>query len=615
MQSDGTTAIQGAAGDVVRLTVDDTGADLVVSTEVERAEVGFTVTVSLTNLSDAAIAVRGPSPVALLIPWRPSAIGAFTSSWGLEYEPVVLSVEEPQTIEVSTGRSAQGHSPWLLVEGESAAYVVAPHWSGNWAITTEPVTDAIRVVVGLAPDDLTVELQAQGTMELPSVSVGFGPSATLAARGLAARALSRRPAGPPLLTEWNHWWPYEDQEINEDVFLANAEIAAGLGLEVAVLDAGWFGGSAVDSDWTAERGDWHKVNTTRFPSGLAWLADETRRRGIDFGIWIEAEAVGRGADLQRLHPEFMAVAHRDGGPEPLGYVCLGSPEAAAYIAGTVRQLILTTGARWIKWDFNLDPGLGCDRSDHGHRSGEGLIRHYEGLYQVLDELRSAFPDTVFEACSSGGLRIDLGLAEHVDCLFLSDPDWTEHHLACLWGACQMLPPRQILHWVQSEWRGEHRFQHADYSGSLMTAAQFDLKVQSAMLHRFGISVRLTEMRADLRERLAHHVQTYKTRIRGLLDEGLLWPLNAQPLREEKGNRRPAFQLTSGDDHLVAAFRLAPAGDWEPVRPVGLDPDAAYAVSVLDLDGQEIESRGRVLMSDGIPLPVGGASTLVLLRRI
>jgi alpha-galactosidase len=468
--------------------------------------------------------------------------------------------------------------------------------------------------VGLAPDELTIELEPHAKVVLPAVSVGFGATAGQAARGLAARALLGRPSGPQLLTEWNHWWPYEDQEINEDVFLANAELAAGLGLEVAVLDAGWFGGSAVDSDWTAERGDWHKVNTARFPSGLAWLAEQTRQRGIEFGIWIEAEAVGRGADLQTLHPEFLAVADRGAGPEQLGYVCLGSPVAAAFITDTVRQLIATTRARWIKWDFNLDPGLGCDRSDHGHRSGEGLFRHYQGLYAALDTLRSEFPDTVFEACSSGGLRIDLGLAEHVDCLFLSDPDWTEHHLAVLWGACQLLPPRQILHWVQSEWRGEHRFQHADYSGSLMTSAQFDLKVQSAMLHRFGISIRLPELRADLRDRLTHHIDVYKARIRPLLEEGLLWPLNEQPLREEKGNRRPAFQLSSGDDHLVAAFRLPPAWDWEPVRPEGLDPAATYAVSVLDVEGRELEAGGAALMADGIPLPEGASSTLVLLSR-
>ena len=272
------------------------------------------------------------------------------------------------------------------------------------------------------------------------------------------------PSAAGLLTEWNHWWPYEDAEIDEETFLAEASVAADLGLEVAVLDAGWFGRPEASSDWVAERGDWHRVNTARFPHGLAWLAEETRRRGIDFGIWIEAEAIGPGATVAAEHPEIVART-ADGS---LGYVCLGSPAGRTHVHDHVARLIAETGARWIKWDFNLDPGSGCRRGDHGHDADDGLLRHYLGLYAVLDRLRAAHPDTIFEACSSGGLRIDAGLAAHVDGFFLSDPDWTEHHLTCLWGAARLLPPRQLLHWPQSEWRGEHRFQKVDYSGTLIT---------------------------------------------------------------------------------------------------------------------------------------------------
>ena len=282
------------------------------------------------------------------------------------------------------------------------------------------------------------------------------------------------------------------------------------------------------------------------------------------------------------------------------------------------QLIADTGARWIKWDFNLDPGSGCDRDDHGHGPGDGLMAHYDGLYRIFDELRATYPSTVFEACSSGGLRIDAGLAEHVDCLFLSDPDWTEHHLGCLWGASQMLPPRQILHWMQSEWRTDHRFQKVDYSGTLITLPQFDVKVQAAMLHRFGVSVRLPEMRTDLRDRLARHLVAYKQFVRPLLERGVLVPLNGQPLREERGNRSPNFQLSSGRDHLVAAFRLPPLQPWAPVHPIDLDPEVRYQVRSLDLDGAgdgaERSIDGATLMAEGVLLPGRESmSTLVLLR--
>jgi alpha-galactosidase len=475
--------------------------------------------------------------------------------------------------------------------------VLTVHWSGNWRLDTVPGDGTTTVDIALHPAGQRVVLEDE-TFTLPEVSVGWGGTRTEAAAALARHLTEQAPPGPPLLTEWNHWWPYEDAEINEDVFLDNAAVAAGLGLDVAVLDAGWFGRAEADSDWVAERGDWHLVNTARFPHGLAWLADETRARGIEFGIWIEAEAVGGRATIADQRPELLA---RGTGQDSLGYVCLGSPSGEEHLYRTVASLVTSTRARWVKWDFNLDPGSGCARSDHGHRPDEGLLRHYLGLYRLLDRLRADYPDTILEACSSGGLRIDAGLAAHVDAFFLSDPDWTEHHLSCLWGAAQLLPPRQLLHWPQSEWRGEHRFQKADYSGTLMTTSQFDTKIRAALLHRFGISVRLTEMRPELLERLRQHVDTYRDVVRPLVESGVLVPLTDQPLREEQGHRQPAFQLAAGDDHLVAGFRLPPTGAWEVVRPVGLDATAQYAVRCVEPAGSSpVEERtGRQLVEDGL----------------
>ncbi|MEU8221417.1 alpha-galactosidase [Kribbella sp. NPDC048915] len=543
---------------------------------------------------------------------RATALHGFTSGWGLEFEPVSWPADEPVELEVTTGRSTQGAVPLLAIETGAGVFVVTLHWSGNWRLASTPVDDGVRIDVELHPAGQRILLDPGESCTLPEVSIAWGETRAQAAAALAGHLAGQAPAGPPLLTEWNHWWPYEDAEINEEVFLANATVAADLGLEVALLDAGWFGRPEADSEWYAERGDWHRVNSARFPHGLAWLADETRARGIEFGIWIEAEAIGVGASIATERPELLAT---DPAGTELGYVCLGSPAGREHLYTTVSGLIETTHARWIKWDFNLDPGSGCARDDHGHSAQDGLLRHYRGLYDVLDRLRAAYPDTVLEACSSGGLRIDAGLAAHVDALFLSDPDWTEHHLTCLWGAAQFLPPRQLLHWPQSEWRGEHRFQKVDYSGTLITPAQFDTKIRAALMHRFGVSVRLTELRPDLLRRLGEHVAGYRSVIRPLVDSGVLVPLTDQPLREEKGWRQPAYQLSADDRHLVAGFRLPPTGEWEPVRPVGLDPIATYAVDELDgADLRPLRRRtGKDLAESGLA-PAGGTSVLWLLRR-
>ncbi len=128
---------------------------------------------------------------------------------------------------------------------------------------------------------------------------------------------------------------------------------------------------------------------------------------------------------------------------------------------TLDRLVTSTDARWLKVDFNLDPGPGCSRTDHGHDAGDGLYEHYLGLYETLDVLRDRHPQLIVEDCSSGGLRIDLGLLSHLHCSFLSDPDWTEFHLQLLWGVSQQLPAGSIFHFSESQWRGHHPFQHLD----------------------------------------------------------------------------------------------------------------------------------------------------------
>ncbi|CAI9400861.1 glycoside hydrolase family 36 protein [Aestuariimicrobium sp. T2.26MG-19.2B] len=527
--------------------------------------------------------------VEVMLPATVRAVHGFTSSWGLEFRPV--GGERELTLAVESGRSSQGAVPWLGIETDEGWWTLTWHWSGNWAATAAPTADGCLVTITF-PDHVGAGAAS------PALTIAHGATRGSAGVCLTGALMGAAPRRAPLLTEWNHWWPYEDAEINEDVFLANAAVAAELGLEVAVLDAGWFGADG-DTEWYRVRGDWHLVNNARFPHGLAWLADRTRDLGIDFGVWIEAEALGEDAAVSIELPEIVA---RDEHGTSLGYVCLGSAAGLERVRNQVVQLATTTRARWIKWDFNLDPGRGCRRTDHGHGSEDGLVQHYLALYRLFDELHELFPDTVWEACASGGLRIDAGLAEHVDAFFLSDPDWTEHHLAVLWGASQLLPARQILHWMQSEWRGEHRFQKVDYSGTLLRATAFDTMVRAALLHRFGVSARLTEMRPDLKVRLAAHVAVWKEWVRPLLENGSLSAITPQPLMDEQGHRTPAFQLVDGATRLVVGFRLPPSWEWEPVVPQGLQKGRHRVTPLPRGSGEPVELTSDELTGTGLPLP-------------
>ena len=619
----GTAAAAGVTADWSARAIDGPGA--------------WELAMTVTNRSDGVRRVSRLDPLAadLSGAW---AASSFRSAWGDEFRPEAGTSAEGVHLQVRSGRSAHGFSPWLGLEREGVALVVSPAWSGNWHIDLEGDGDdggdegdgvgdeggadpaaaraaMPRLTAGVSPWRFFVDLGPGESVAAPPVVLAAGrtldeASETLT-RAVGRAWIPRSAASEALDVEWNHWWPYEDVEVTEDIIWRNAETAAQLGMGVATVDAGWFGDADAASDWQEQRGDWHHTNTARFPSGLRALGQGIRQRGVKAGIWIEAEAVGAGAQLRRGHPEVLArgaAGHeRDGSyrvttvsldpahPDFLGYVCMGSAEGRAHVAGAMAAVVRDTGAEWVKLDFNIDPDSGCARTDHGHGAGDGLLRHYEGLYAVLDAFRAAHPDVVLEACSSGGLRIDLGLARHVHCMFLSDPDYTEHALQVLWGASHLLPPAAILHWPWSQWRGDYEPSQLDFAA--LGREEFDTLVRAALLHRFGVSMRLVDLSDEQRESLRAHTALFRDVLAPLVRDGVLRRLTAQPRRQGEGERAPVFQLTSGDRSVLAAYRLPGGATPDALRPVGLDPARAYSVTDL-AGGTSRVLVGKDLLRDG-----------------
>lgn len=577
----------------------------------------------------------------------------FSSHWGDEFYPQSETIGAGGLhLEVRAGRSSKIVHPWLCLSSpEQGAVVLSPAWSGNWSIDVSRGADGgLVVTAGINPWKFSRVVTTSKPFVAPEVYVATGPDRLAAGAALAdsvGRWVTPKSAwsqAQPMA--WNHWWPYEDAEIDHDTFVANAALAAQFGLDLATCDAGWFGRPDATTFWERERGDWDQENTERFPRGLIGLADAVRATGIEFGVWIEAEALGVDATVNAELPDI--VARRDDDPPPvllepavaawqaardrvipaqevpdprdpgwLGYVCLGSPAGRDHIRGVLDRLIARTGCRWIKWDFNLDPGAGCSRTDHGHDAGDGLYEHYQGLYAILDEFRGKYPGILWEACSSGGLRIDLGLAARFHAVFLADPDWTEFHLQLLWAAAQMLPAASIFHFSESQWRTTHGSQHLD--PATLDTATFDQAMHAVALHRHAVSYKLPELSADLGERLAAHVATYKRHIAPLIASGaVVRPLTSQPLRDGGGERFPAFQLDAGTTRpsVLAVVRLAGAPARTTIRPVGLAPGVDYAIRALAPGADpglpsELVS-GALLMADGFTIVANGAAQSWLL---
>ena len=555
------------------------------------------------NVAPRPVRIDRLDSFCLEIPAAEHDLLSFAGSWGMEFEPHRESLTGETVLETRSGRSSNGRHPWFaLIRDDGEILSGSVMWSGNWICRFEPTGDGYRLSGGLHDWSFFKDLAPGETIDSPHVVLVVGGAADL---NTISRQYARVGRGywyphnelsrslPP---EWNHWWSYEDRFVNEDVMRSNIATAAELGMEVCTLDAGWFGPSDPGTHWYDYRGDWDLVNAERFPNGIRPLADDAHARGMKFGIWCEIESLGVKARLAERSPDFVAL--RQG--ERLGYVCFGNPAVQEWALATLDRLVVEHGADWIKLDFNLDPGAGCDRTDHGHGAGDGLFEHYRGYYSVLERFRQRHPQVLLENCSSGGLRIDLGILRHLHTTFLSDPDWPEHSLQLFWGATLMLAPDACLRWSYCEWLTTHRAQLFNPRDPALQAHQFDYYTRIAMMSGFGVSQRLPDLPDWMAERLAHHVQTYRDLVRPFVRTGDLYRLTAQPRRWGEGDRWAAFQLatTNDDRHLLFVFRL-PGGERERVITLrGLAEDRVYPMRWIDEERFE-ERTGGELMGDGI----------------
>lgn len=563
---------------------------------------------------DQPIRVTRADSVTLDLPADRCNLMYYTSDWGDEFNPVHTSLAEAKTLETRFGRSSKGQHPWFALTGAGGAVLSGSvAWSGNWIFRFEPIEGSYRLSGGLNDWEFAADLAPQSTLETPIVVLVLGKDLNAVSQQYARVGrrwwYPRTTLSAKAPVEWNHWWSYEDDHINADIFHQNIAIAETMGVEICMLDAGWFGPSDAGTFWYDYRGDWDMVNSERFPNGVRPLSDDAHTRGMKFGMWCEIEALGVKARLADTHPEI--VARRDG--ERLGYICFGSPETQEFAYQTLARLIRENNLDWIKLDFNLDPGAGCNRTDHGHGAGDGLYQHYMGYYHTLERIRRDFPEVTLESCSSGGLRIDLGLLRRTDMTFLSDPDYPVHDLQLFWGATTMLAPDACLHWSFGEWINKNPppYQNFNPRDPKLKPHQFDYYTRISMLNVFGYSQKLPELPAWVESRLREHTRIYKQHVRRFVREADLYRLTDQPKRDGSGDHWCAFQYRLPDESLLFVFRL-PGGEAErTIRLHDLQPDRFYRVA--GFEGEDMGVfRGRDLMDTGLrfrDLPEEGSALL------
>lgn len=377
-------------------------------------------------------------------------VTTLTGDWSREYDEHTTTLTTG-TFSLGSRQGVTSHRavPVVTLSDPEApgrgCWAFALAWSGSWGLTVD-ATDSggwVRVSAGACDTENPVRLDPQQSFEAPALLGLWAPDRDAAARAwhryarldlLRDTTAARRPI------TYNSWYA-TGFDVRFDQQLDLARTAAGLGVEMFVLDDGWFRGR---SDDTAGLGDWY-VDNGSFPEGLTALVDEVHRLGMRFGLWIEPEGVNPNSDLFREHPDWI---HRSPDREPPTmrhqYVLdLGRPEVEQWCLQTLRRVLTETRADHLKWDMNRAIG-DAGRGSHGR---EWALQHTAAYHRILDALREEFPQVTLEACAGGGGRVSTEVLRGSDVVWASDETGPRDRLTIQHGYLSAFPAATMSSWV------------------------------------------------------------------------------------------------------------------------------------------------------------------------
>ncbi|MEN6451746.1 MAG: alpha-galactosidase [Thermoguttaceae bacterium] len=506
------------------------------------------------------------------------------------------------------GRITQGGTPYMCLREIDAGRGVAFHvvTRGNWSIeaAARPIMDVHPFAVvhlGMASDDLRLELPPGGVVECPELLIQPLPTGEPAD---AAPRLHRwwqnhRPAGHEEMPVVFNTWFDQFEVLELPRLREQLQAAKEVGCEVFVVDAGWYGPQA--GDWFAQAGDWREKLDGAFRGSMSAFADEVRAAGLGFGLWMEPERFGPNVPILKEHPEWFRP-----GQSPFFRIDLEHPAAYEYLRGEISRLVETYKLAWMKIDFNFE--LGFDAT------GAELAGYYEAWYRLLDEIRQRHSQTVFEGCSSGAMRLDLGNVSHVDGHFLTDTVNPVDVVRIGQGALLRLPPGHLTKWacVRSVGKTIPRYTKsvADSPVSIVTpccalwdpseTVEVDFVMAAAIPGVFGLGGDLAGLPAEARARIAQHVaffRQWRKVIRRSIAHLLTPPM---PKMDREGWAALQLADPQGGSALLFVYRLNDGSSAKRFALRELDANARYVLTRHTPSGQEPQTvRGGDLMADGI----------------
>ncbi len=564
--------------------------------------------VAFRNVSDADLVIERAYSLCLELPDTRYDLITLSGAWSREREMIrrPLTMGEMRVSSLKGATSLHNANMLFLARPETTeaageAIGAALVYSGNFTAAVHVDSHRYgRVFLGLNDVDFAWKLAPGETFHTPEAVTVYSDAGLdgmsqqfhrVCAEHLVRGKYAKAPR-PILLNNWEATY----FGFNEEKLLKIARTAADVGVELFVLDDGWFGKR--DDDHTS-LGDWF-VDTAKLPHGMKHLTDQVHAMGLKFGLWFEPEMVSPISELYKRHPDWAIHIQ---GREPIQQrqqltLDLSREEVQDYVYECVAQHLREDGIDYVKWDMNRNfSNIGSAKLP-ADRQKELPHRYMLGLYRVLERLVNDFPEVLFESCSSGGGRFDLGMLHYMPQTWTSDNTDALTRCDIQYSTSLVFPPFAM---------GSHVSAVPNHQTGRITP--IETRGNVAMSGCFGYELDLNALPADDLDKVRAQVKRVKA-----LRQTLLYGSFHRLLSPYEGN--DTAWITVSPDKTEAVLMLtrkqARSYAFPPlVKLRGLDAEKRYRIEEMDevYTGAELMELGL-----SVRLAWGDAASVSLTLR-
>ena len=497
-----------------------------------------------------------------------------------------------QSIYSMRGCSSYQFNPFLALARENAdefqgqVYGFSLVYSGNFLAQTEVDNyDTARVLMGIHPNGFKWTLGKGESFQTPEMVMvyseaglnGMSQAFHKLYRTRLARGTWRDKVRPILINSWEAFY----FDFDAPKLLGLADAAADLGMELFVLDDGWFGKR---NDGTSSLGDWYP-NEEKLKGTLKELAEKINAKGLKFGLWIEPEMTNKDSDLYRAHPDWLLAEQGKRICHSRNQYVLdfSKKEVREYIGDMLENLLAEVPVSYIKWDLNRTFSEVFSNGNDREYQGKVCHKYVLGVYELYERLTSRFPHVLFESCASGGARFDPGMLYYAPQGWTSDDTDAIERLKIQYGTSMVYPVSCM---------GSHVSASPNHQTNRVTP--IETRADVAYFGTFGYELDLLKLSEEEKAEVRRQIAFMKEK-RELIQKGTFYRLKS-PF---EGNET-AWMIVSEDQKtaLVGYYRVMQPVNIGFVRLKlkGLKEDTCYKVSGYDYDcyGDELMQAGMIL---------------------